>query len=118
MHNIVFDFQYCLKGHGTAAVSTLLFKPGALLNEAHEWCDACAGTNHDGRVAGLEGQPELGLADVHRHSGLVPVVSRQFSLKPVGSNTPVDAVCLSLVLNHHGADVDAVRVNLSQEGTV
>lgn len=96
----------------------MLFKPGALLNETHEWCDACAGTNHDDRVVGLEGQPELGLADVHRHGGLVPIVSGKFGLKPVGSDTLVDAVCLGLVLNHHGADVDAVGVNLSQEGAV
>lgn len=97
---------------------TLLFKPGALLNEAHEGCDACAGTNHDDRVAGLERQPELGFADVHRRGGLVPVISWQFGLKPVGSDTLVDAVRLGLVLNHHGADVDAVGVNLSEEGAV
>lgn len=99
-------------------MSTLLFKPGSLLNETHERCNACARTNHDDRVAGLERQPELGLADVHGHGGLVPVVSWQFCLKPVGSDTLVDAVRLSLVFNHHGADMDAVGVNLSQEGAV
>lgn len=60
----------------------------------------------------------MGLADVHGYGGLVPVVSWQFGLKPVGSDSLVDAVRLSLVLNHHSADVDAVGVNLSQEGVV
>lgn len=103
---------------GEAAVFTLLFKPGTLLNEAHEWRNACAGTNHDDWVAGLEWQPELRLADVHRHGGFVSVVSRLFGFKPVGTDTLVDAVCLSLVLNHYSTDVDAVGVNLSQEGAV
>lgn len=99
-------------------MSTLLFKPGTLLNKAHERCNASARTNHDDRVASLEGQPELRLADVHWHGGFVPVVSRLFGFKPVGSDTLVDAVCLRLVFDHHGADVDAVGVNLSQEGAV
>lgn len=55
MYNLVSDFQCCFKGKGVAAMSTLCFKPGALLNEAHEWGNACAGSNHDDWVAGLEG---------------------------------------------------------------
>lgn len=97
---------------------TLFLKPGTFLNEAHEGCDACARADHDDRVAGLEGQPELGLADVHGHGGLVSVVGDRFGFEPVGGDAFVDAARLRLVLHHDCADVNAVGMHLSQEGAV
>lgn len=59
---------------------TLFFEPPTLLDEAHEGSDAGPRTDHDDWVAGLEGQAELGLADVHGDRGLVAVVRNQFVL--------------------------------------
>lgn len=93
----------------------MLLEPAALLDEAHEGGDAGAGPDHDDWVGGLEGQAELGLADVHGHGGLVAVVRHQLVLQPVGGHALVDPARLGLVLHHHGADVDAVWVDLQQQ---
>lgn len=93
-------------------INTLLFEPGPLLDEAHEGSDSRPRADHDHWVGGLEGQAELRLADEHGNGGLVAVVSDQFVLQPVGGNSLVDAASRGLVLHHHGADVDAVGVNL------
>lgn len=93
---------------------TLLFEPASLLDEAHEWSDSRPRADHDDWVGGLEGQPELGLANVHGHGGLVTVISNHFVLKPVGGYSLVDAASLGLVLHDHSADVDAVGVNLKK----
>lgn len=95
---------------------TLLLEPATLLNETHEGGDASAGPDHDDWVAGLEGQPELGLAHVHGHGGFVAVVSGQLALQPVGGHTLVGATRAGFILYHHTADVDAVGVHLSTEG--
>lgn len=94
----------------------MLLEPTPLLNEAHEGGDARAGPDHDDRVAGLEGQTELGLAHVHGHGGLVAVVGGQLVLQPVGGHPLVGAARAGLVLHHYAADVDAVGVHLSTEG--
>lgn len=91
---------------------TLLLEPASLLDEAHEGSDAGPGAHHEHRVAGLEGQAELGLADEHRNGGLVAVVRYQLVLQPGGGHALVEAPSLGLVLHHHGADVDAVGVDL------
>lgn len=96
--------------------NTLLFQPSPLLDEAHEGSDSSPRADHDDRVGGFEGQAELRLADVHGNGGLVAVVSDQFVLQPVGGDSLVDAAGLGVVLHHHGADVDAVRVNLQNRG--
>lgn len=61
-------------------LSTLLFEPAPLLDEAHEGSNSCPRANHDHWDCGFEGQAELRLADVHRNSGLVAVVSDHFVL--------------------------------------
>lgn len=93
----------------------MLLEPAALLDEAHEGSDAGAGPDHDDWVGGLEGQAELGLADEHGHSGLVTVVRHQLVLQPVGGHALVHPARLGLVLHHHGADVNAVGVDLQQQ---
>ena len=90
----------------------MLFEPSSLLDEAHEGSDACTRADHDHWVGGLEGQAELGLADVHGNSGLVAIVGDQFVLQPVSGYAQVGAACLGFILYHHGTDVDAVGVNL------
>lgn len=92
----------------------MLFEPAALLDEAHEGGNAGAGPDHDDGVGGLEGQAELGLADVHGHGGLVAIVRHQLVLQPVGGHALVDPARFGLILHHHGADVDAVGVDLQQ----
>lgn len=92
--------------------TTLLFEPGPLLDEAHEGGDSRARADHDHRVGGFEGQAELGLADEHGNGGLAAVVRDQFVLQPVGGDSLVGTAGRGLVLHHHGADVDAVGVNL------
>lgn len=92
----------------------MLLEPAALLDEANEGGDARARPDHDDGVGGLEGQAELGLADVHGHGGLVAVVCHQLVLQPVGGHALVDPPRLGLVLHHHGADVDAIGVDLQQ----
>lgn len=91
----------------------MLFEPASLLDEAHEGSDASARAHHDDRVGGLEGQTELGLADVHGHCGLVAIV-HHLVLEPVGGHSIVEAAGLGLVLHHHGTDVDAVGVELGR----
>lgn len=90
----------------------MLFEPASLLDEAHERSNSSPGADHDHWVGGFEGQAELRLADVHGDGGLVAIVRDQFVFQPIGCNSLVDAVGLGLVLNHNGADVDAVGVNL------
>lgn len=96
----------------TEVTHTLLFEPASLLDEANERSDSCAGADHDYWVGGFEGQAELWLADIHRNSGLVSIVSNQFVFQPVSCDTLVDAASLGLVLHNYGTDVDAVGVNL------
>ena len=96
--------------HGSASMSTLLFEPVSLLDEAHERSDSSPRADHDHRVGGFKRQTELGLADVHGNGGLVAI--DDFVFQPVGCYSFVDAVRLGLVLHHHGTDVDAVGVNL------
>lgn len=100
----------------TASINTLLFEPTPLLDEAHEGSDSRPRANHDHWDGGFEGQAELRLADVHRNSGLVAVVSDQFVLQPVRGHSLVDAASFGLILYHHGTNVDAVRVNLQNRG--
>lgn len=100
----------------TVSISTLLFEPAPLLNEAHEGSDSCPRADHDHWVGGFEGQAELRLADVHGNGGLVAVVSDQFVHQPVGGNTLVNAASLGFVLHHYSTDVDAVGVNLQNRG--
>lgn len=90
----------------------MLFEPSSLLDEAHEGSDSCSRADHDHWVSGFEGQPELGLADVHGNGGLVAVVCDQFVLQPVGGDSLVGAASFGFVFDHYGADVDAVGVNL------
>lgn len=94
---------------------TLLPKPAPLLDEAHERRNPRARPDHEDRSARLEGEAELGLPDVHGHSGLVPVFVGLLVLQPVGGHTLVQPPRLGLVLHHHSTDVDGVWIHL-QEG--
>lgn len=97
---------------GSLWALTLLLQPGPLLDEADEGGDASARPDHDHGRAGLEGQPELRLPDVHGHQGAAPVLVRHLVLEPVGGHPFVQAACLGLVLHRHGTDVDGVGMNL------
>lgn len=90
----------------------MLFEPASLLDEAHERSNSSPRADHDHRVGGFERQAELRLADVHGDGGLVPIVRDQFVFQPIGRNSLVGAASLGLVLDHDGADVDAVGMNL------
>lgn len=95
---------------------TLFLEPASLLDKAHEGSYARPRADHEHRVGGLEGQPELGLSDIHGNHGLVAVIRYQFVLQPVGGNSLVKAAGLRLVLHHDGTDMDTVGVNLQKGG--
>lgn len=97
-------------------MSTLLFEPAPLLDEAHKRSNSSPGADHDHWVGGFEWQTELRLADEHGYGRLVAI--DEFVLQPVGCDSFIEAARLGCVLHHHSTDVDAVGVNLHNRETL
>ena len=96
----------------------MLLEPGTLLQKAHEGCDPCARSDHHHRVAGLKGEPKLGLPHIQRDRSFVAVVHHSLVFQPVGGHALECASSAGAKLHHHGADANRCGVHLKNGSLV